>query len=187
MSEQEMRTSMEHLKSTNEITIKSTNKFSVITVCKWEEYQIENKNQPANQPAHQQTINQQATTPKEYKNIEYNIDESKSQKKLFGKYVAMEEKEYEKLVEKYGAMYIGKKIAALDSYIADWKGKKYKDHYLTINKRSLGDMPEVWSLGEEYLKAIEGKNTAAKTRLENTHSKEKCVREMKTFLAGSFA
>jgi len=114
-------------------------------------------------------------------------EEIKSQKKLFGKYVAMEEKEYKKLVEKYGAMYIGKKIAALDSYIADWKGKKYKDHYLTINKRSLWDMPEVWSLGEEYLKAIEGKNTAAKTRLENTHSKEKCVREMKTFLAGSFA
>jgi len=73
MSEQEMRTSLEHLKSTNEITIKSTNKFSVITVCKWEEYQIENKKQPANQPAHQQTSNQQSTTPKEYKNIEYNI------------------------------------------------------------------------------------------------------------------
>lgn len=79
MSEQEMRTSLEHLKSTNEITIKSTNRFSVITVCKWEEYQIDNKNQPAKQPAHQQTSNQQATTPKEYKNIEYNIDSTPPQ------------------------------------------------------------------------------------------------------------
>lgn len=74
MSEQEMRTSLEHLKSTNEITIKTTNRFSIITVCKWEEYQIENKNQPSKQPTGQPTSNQQATTPKEYKNIEYNIE-----------------------------------------------------------------------------------------------------------------
>ena len=39
ISEQNYRTSINYLKSTSRITIKSTNKFSVISVLKWEEYQ----------------------------------------------------------------------------------------------------------------------------------------------------
>lgn len=74
MTEDQLRTSLEHLKSTNEITIKTTNRFSVITVCKWEEYQIENKKPPTKSPAVSPTDPQQIPTPKEYKNIEYNIE-----------------------------------------------------------------------------------------------------------------
>lgn len=51
LSEQSIRTCITRLKSTSEITIKSTNKFSIITVCKYELYQSDNNdNQPANQP-----------------------------------------------------------------------------------------------------------------------------------------
>ena len=39
MTEQEIRTSINHLKSTNEITIKSTNRFSIITIVNWEKFQ----------------------------------------------------------------------------------------------------------------------------------------------------
>lgn len=39
LSEQEIRTSLEHLKSTNEITIKTTNKFSIVSIVNWEKYQ----------------------------------------------------------------------------------------------------------------------------------------------------
>ena len=39
LTEQQVRTALEHLKSTNEITIKSTNKFSVVTVVRWAFYQ----------------------------------------------------------------------------------------------------------------------------------------------------
>lgn len=39
LSEQEIRTSINHLKSTNEITIKSTNRFSIITIINWEKFQ----------------------------------------------------------------------------------------------------------------------------------------------------
>lgn len=41
LTEQQVRTALEHLKSTNEITIKSTNKFSVVTVVNWSFYQVD--------------------------------------------------------------------------------------------------------------------------------------------------
>lgn len=39
MSEQNVRTSLSHLKSTNEITSKSTNKLTIITLCKYDSWQ----------------------------------------------------------------------------------------------------------------------------------------------------
>lgn len=73
VSEQSLRTSLTKLKSTNNLTIKSTNKFSVITIEKWEEYQV--KDDEANQQTNQQpTI--PVTTTKEDKKKEkiYKID-----------------------------------------------------------------------------------------------------------------
>lgn len=65
LSEQSIRTSLGRLKSTSEITIKSTNKFSIITICNYELYQQQEiLNQPANQP----TSSQQVTTNKNDKN-----------------------------------------------------------------------------------------------------------------------
>ena len=57
LSEQNIRTCLTKLKSTNEITIKVTNKFSIAHIVKWDEFQSD---QPANQPANQPTTNQQA-------------------------------------------------------------------------------------------------------------------------------
>jgi hypothetical protein len=69
LSEQKIRTSLERLKSTNEITIKSTSKYSIITICKWETYQpLKDTEQPTEQPATQPTNNQQITTNKNDKN-----------------------------------------------------------------------------------------------------------------------
>lgn len=63
ISEQSIRTYINRLKSTNEITIKSTNKFSVITICNYDKYQIvEDARQPTNQPSIQPTTNQQLTS-----------------------------------------------------------------------------------------------------------------------------
>ena len=41
MSERNVRTALNHLKSTNEVTIKATNKFSIATIVNWELYQID--------------------------------------------------------------------------------------------------------------------------------------------------
>ena len=61
LSEQKIRTALNHLKSTNEITIQSTNKWSLITVEKYSDYQVIHNeiNQQDNQQAnHQPTSNQ---------------------------------------------------------------------------------------------------------------------------------
>lgn len=60
MSEQNVRTSLNHLKSTNEITIKVTNKFSVVTLVNWESYQL-GDDELTNKSTNNLTINQPAT------------------------------------------------------------------------------------------------------------------------------
>jgi len=64
LSPQQIRTALKKLKSTNDITIKSTNKYSIISIVKWEKHQIHkqtNNKQVTNQ---QQTNNKQVTTNK---------------------------------------------------------------------------------------------------------------------------
>ena len=39
LSQKSVRTCLDHLKSTNEVAIRSTSKFSIITIVKWSEYQ----------------------------------------------------------------------------------------------------------------------------------------------------
>lgn len=64
ISEQSIRTAINHLKSTNEITIKVTNKFSVITIVNYSVYQIcrDEINQQNNQQSNIQLTNNQPTT-----------------------------------------------------------------------------------------------------------------------------
>lgn len=91
LSLQSVRTCMNKLKSTGEITIKSTNKYSVITICKYETYNFEysdankqNNKQPNIQLTNnQQSNNKQLTTDKESKegnkeNKRENIDANAS-------------------------------------------------------------------------------------------------------------
>ena len=85
LSEQTVRTCIKRLISTNEITYKSTNRYILITICKYESYQLENEfiNQQNNQQTNfQSTSNQPATNfqstttkelKKERKKEEYNI------------------------------------------------------------------------------------------------------------------
>lgn len=90
MSERAVRTALEHLKMTNELTIKTTNKFSIITIVKWEIYQgcdgssdQQNDQQMTN---NRPTTDQQLTTEEENKNIrkkeDKNIDPETTQKVL---------------------------------------------------------------------------------------------------------
>lgn len=75
ISEQRIRTCIERLKSTNEITTESTNNFTIITLTKWEQFQHTEK-KPTNESTKKPTIkqptsNQPSTTNKNdnnYKN-----------------------------------------------------------------------------------------------------------------------
>lgn len=76
LSQQKIRTCLNKLKSTSELTIHPTNRFSIITLCNYSTYQISDgeTNQQPNQPTrtqatnNQPTINQQLTTNNKVKN-----------------------------------------------------------------------------------------------------------------------
>lgn len=81
LSTQQVRTSLNRLKSTNEITSETTNRFTLVTVCKYESYQLyEEVEQQTKQQALQQTNNKQITNKqqqlKNNKNIRNNKKES---------------------------------------------------------------------------------------------------------------
>ena len=59
LTEQSVRTVLKDLKSTNEITIKSTSKYSIITLTRWSDYQLHSE-QPTTKSTSKLTINQPA-------------------------------------------------------------------------------------------------------------------------------
>ena len=65
ISEQSIRTCMKRLKASGEIVEKSTNKFTIVTICKYEVYQ-----------ARIDAINRQLNTNKEYKNTRIKKEDS---------------------------------------------------------------------------------------------------------------
>jgi hypothetical protein len=67
LTPQKYRTAIKYLKSTSRITTKSNNKFTIITVLNWSDYQYDNR--PANKPVtnEQQTSNKPITTNKKEK------------------------------------------------------------------------------------------------------------------------
>jgi hypothetical protein len=114
LTEQSIRTVLNDLKSTNEITIKSTKHFSIITMTKWDYYQCDNQqiNQQINQLANQQvtngqpTANQQVTTSKEGKKVK-KVKNIASQKKP-----AIKNEECTK--------YIEENYSILDTEVQEW-------------------------------------------------------------------
>ena len=64
LSEQEVRTCLDKLEKSGEVTNKSTNKYTLIDISKYVSYQISEDEQPTTQP----TNNQQITTNKNDKN-----------------------------------------------------------------------------------------------------------------------
>lgn len=88
ISEQNVKTAIKNLKSTGEITSKSTNKYTVITIEKWAPYQLDEGELTSKLTSkltnNQQTTNKQLTTNKKEKkeknkkNIEREIRESLS-------------------------------------------------------------------------------------------------------------
>ncbi len=74
LSEQQIRTALTKLKSTNDITIKATNKYTLVTLVNWAKYQSNEEfatsKLTSNPPNEQPTNNQQITTNKKDKNKE---------------------------------------------------------------------------------------------------------------------
>lgn len=61
---QQIRTILKKLEKTNEIVVKSTSQFTIVTICKYECYQDEEETTNKQITNHQQTTNKQSTTNK---------------------------------------------------------------------------------------------------------------------------
>ena len=104
LSEQSVRTSLNKLKSTNEVTIESTKQYSIIEIINWKNYQQVTNNLTNEQP----TTNQQLTTNKNVKK-EKNVKNNPLTPKGDGTF-EMFWKEYPKKVGKGAAEKLWKKI-----------------------------------------------------------------------------
>ena len=80
MTVQQIRTSLNKLKSTSEVTIKSTSKYSIISITNWDSYQQDNKQTNKQITNEQQSNNIQVTTNKNEKND--NKDKKKGVKRF---------------------------------------------------------------------------------------------------------
>lgn len=92
LSIQQARTALKHLVSTGELTSKSTNRFTIITVCKYDDYQSmsEDVNTPnnnkvtCNQHAKTKNSNKQSTTGEEEKE-DVDIRRGRTKRKISSK------------------------------------------------------------------------------------------------------
>jgi len=159
LSVQQVRTSLNKLKSTNEITSTATNRFTLISVINYSDYQKIEK--PSNKPNNSKVTNKQQTDNKQITNKQqtdnnkqsYNqgtikplnhvtkdIPESPEvdsppSKHRYGEFkkVLLKDDEYEKLIDKFGEVDAKERIERLDIYIgSNKKGKNYIDHYRVI-------------------------------------------------------
>ena len=76
LSRQKIRSALNNLQTTNEITSETNNKYTLITILKWQEYQSK---KPTEEPANNQQDNQRATTnknDKEDKKIKKDTEQS---------------------------------------------------------------------------------------------------------------
>ena len=131
LSVRQVRTALEHLKSTGELTIIRHSKFSVVIVNNYIQYQ-DTDNQADNQMTQErQAIDTEATTEEEY--IKNNKKDKKLIKHKYGDYshVRLTDDEYKRLVADYGEDALIAGIKNVDEYCQK-KGKTYKDYNLVL-------------------------------------------------------
>jgi predicted ArsR family transcriptional regulator len=112
ISEQKIRTCLSTLESTHEITHKSTHQYTIITIVKYDKYQIVKKNQPTKPPqnTHKSTTTKEDKELKEDKENTYDDKSSRLEITLKGMPINLEdlndgdvtyEEEFKKTPKKY--------------------------------------------------------------------------------------
>jgi hypothetical protein len=165
LTQDQVRTALKHLKSTNEITIKSTNRFSIVTICNYNKFQDWEKfgTQLNPQPNPQQIPNkspadpQQIPTSKEVNKQIIKEDNnllpakaSHKKKTLFDLKTSISHEQYQELMSRQD-MAAGDREYLRDQVesMADWssgKGERRVDwaaclrNWIKRNRKS-GDMP----------------------------------------------
>lgn len=125
ISEQQLRTSLFKLKSTQEITIKSTNKYSVVTLINYNNYQDKKKKTTNKKTDKQPTNNQQSTTTKE-SNKEINKNNMDNRLGEF-------KNSLQQFLEKYGS-------EMLNDFYLYWTEKKPKGRKMKFEMQQTFDV-----------------------------------------------
>lgn len=129
LTSQETRTALDKLISTGEVNKQTTNKYTIVTVNKYNDYQGVNK-QITNE---QQTNNKQITTTKEYKEIKEYKEEEKTL--LFSSYENITEKEITAISIKYQVpeAFVKSKLDDMTNWVESiGKPKYYKNYYRAL-------------------------------------------------------
>ena len=143
LSLQVVRTLLKKFELTNEIIVKSTNKFTMLTICKYECYQDENNTTNKQLTNKQQTTNKQLTTNKNVKNNKENI--YREFQHLF-----ITEDEVKKLLDKHTITQINNVLNDIENYK---QNTKYKSLYLTAVKWLQKNEPTSEGISPEEIKA----------------------------------
>ena len=139
LSERQTRTALEHLKSTHEIDQQTTNKYTIITICKYDTYQ-------ACTDSKRPTNDQQTTTIKEDSNIITNITNIDSIArdmrngeilKIRGelKNILLTDSECKVIDEMMAALHLNGNHNDMIDFVASYKASKdkvYKNDYAAI-------------------------------------------------------
>jgi DNA-binding helix-hairpin-helix protein with protein kinase domain len=139
LSVQQVRTSLDKLKSTNEITIKTSSQGTIIEVVNYEKYQLATNEVTNKQPIN----NQQVTTNKNEKNNKENI--YREFQHLF-----ITEDEVKKLLDKHTITQINNVLNDIENYK---QNTKYKSLYLTAVKWLQKNEPTSEGISPEEIKA----------------------------------
>ena len=143
LSLQVVRTLLKKFELTNEIIVKSTNKFTMLTICKYECYQDESNTINKQLTNKQQTTNKQLTTNKNEKNNKENI--YREFQHLF-----ITEDEVKKLLDKHTITQINNVLNDIENYK---QNTKYKSLYLTAVKWLQKNEPTSEGISPEEIKA----------------------------------
>ena len=135
ISQQSVRTLLKKFKNTGEILIKSTNKFTVVTICKYDDYQSNETphQQTTNKQvtSNQQTTNKQLTTNKKNKEELRRKEEEENIYRAFS-HLKITTSEFDKLIiEGWDAEQVNEILDEIQNYA---ENKKYVSLYLTARK-----------------------------------------------------
>ncbi len=144
MSEQEVRTALQHLEETQEITIRKCAKYSVYTIKNYDKYQSSTRLSPENQPdTNQESTRYQPHNKKEQESKRKNKKRGEAAES-YGEYgrVKLTQSQYRRLLAAYGEERTHAYIMQMDEWM-QMKGKApYKDYYLAIRRWIRKDQQE---------------------------------------------
>lgn len=133
ISVKSVRTALEHLKSTNELTIKTTSKYSIITVNKYDEYQRPSNTWANNGQSIGKSVSDEGHQYKNDKECNRMIKNKRGQTlPPLGQFknVILTQSELDELMKKYPST-CDSKLEHLSSYL-EITGKRYQNHFAVL-------------------------------------------------------